>query len=1614
MTIFSSQFLGWNLLSSRFVIGTYYGILATLPLAPSQILSIRVLLLEDENKQGRMIGAGAAKGIFIAGVSGFLIAQFAIFLSIYCLPLYTVWFKPHVFHFLLPVFLLWHYLRIVEFDPVAHLIPNYKYPFLDPRVRTAFLESFLLQIINPIVLPNPVFTRLISIFLFRYSHIPMFVFGSLIGWLGGQFLFISLSWLLLSRLQLDSPNVYRIVRRIVHWAFPPIIMSLFLSYMGRVSMVPLYRKPYRNQKFLLYNLWPDICYNRNRTSHSTHFMLSSHQSKLHNQTNAPFNTLNTPLHKQHFSQYFFEVCIRDGKQRLSHNYPISLSIIQNDFKQKLRFSERQDILEEQWANKRQIRLFYFYQTIRNKVTHLDKGVQEVLEKRVSSINRRGLDLHNLSQYINKNMTSSMELSSSMRKYIQSSDILSNYIRKIYDTRLGSSLRKEPKIVKNQSPWFINQNKDTQILPALKRNYLTRWKLDNKRLNRLKKIILKMKIYNVYFHLYKKIPIWKSRSKFYSFSYEFNFFKKNLTRRRRRKFFVRSFVIGSTSGRSRNIAGIPFHFLETKPRSSFFLRSKEIRINSEDESYSKKRVSQTESEKFDFSTSHSVRGPALITQAFIRKYVKLPALIVGKNLVRLLLMQSSEWDQDWEEWNREKYLYCYYNGNYVPDDQMPPHWFGTGLQIKILFPLYLTPWRPSIFKKNILSDNMDPIFSRSSYINIWGQETDVPFGEVQYIPFFKPIVRGSIVFSQHQFAKILRLFNNLWVRLEEKYNIVQSFVYKRITTFDKNINKETSKLITGEEKLNLYSNNAYYKSLSQREQLNKINQGILSLKTETFKTNETSNKKLDLNKQNKDGTIFEIEKFEEKNQSFVLNKISDSNRIINQNIDNNFLKKNSYVLNKRPLLIQRKFKYENMNAFPIYLIFKRTDKYTQYQKIKLDIVVIQIYQELIAFRKYVCRMFSTFIRILHRKTLQSQRSFVKNVKRCITFCSKKMFTIKIKLITFVIHRTLLDTESEKNNMHVTDKFHKIYLSHAYLLHKIWQNHLMNRLSIQRISMDWKPDHPLQDHIYMILHQQGLLKSSPQNISLDNLQEWLRPFRRYTPPPEIWYQLSPHIWRKKLNEFWVKKNSFIYDFQYKKTFSRNYAPKNSSYYTPLFEKSKKMMKRWQFNLLMHSYTSSLKSHHINDVLVGWQTNARQNNQLVHLQLIKNKSDFKKNIITSTSRTWGLTNTRTNGLVVSFPLIKSFNGSLVSKKKLYISPIQPLYYKYKNLFSLEDNEVPTFKKRVSFKPIVQYRWKSEQDRFKALTSIDIIRKVKSDLKNAVKKSMLAKKHKLKSAAVFAEKAQEAALQWERLNLSPFTCKTIRKRQAKVLDDEILMHSIVTSFLKFKSKCVNIQHLGLADPSVNQLALKKKGLLNHFSLTAEEILLPRSLREYKILSLLNFQSQTNLNQFFTNTKSSMVQTDEKQIFFVMPSLLQEIDDFVDRYIVFADRYIENIPFQLMSRMINNSFLLLLDIVRPQSVEGARLFFYLNGLVQTHVTSFFKKKSNSRIRLTDEEKEENINIRSSTKLNIRSSTKLIRRYLWPTYRAEDLACMNRCLINTANQARFSSLRIRLYPNLRE
>jgi len=1500
MNIFPSEFLGWNLISSGLLIGIYYGILTTLPLAPSQLLSIRVLLLEDENKQGKMTGAGSAKGIFIAGVSGFLVAQLAIFMSIYYPLLYVFWFKPHLCNILLPLFLLWHYFKIIEFDPVTHLIPNYKHPLLDPRLRIAFIESFLLQIINPIVLPNPVFPRLMSIFLFRYSHIPIFVLGGLIGWLSGQLLFIILSWILLSRLESDSPSIYRIVKRIIHWVFPPIIIGILLSYMGRVSMIPFYKKTYKEKYTLPYYLWPDICFKRDSISSSTHFMLSPHQSKLRNQANAPFNTLNIPLHKNHFSQYFFALCISDGKQRLLHNYPISISLIQNDLKKIVNISKDTNFLEKEWIEQKEYRLSYLNKILSLKLNNLEEKNNFFLEKRINSISQNNLKLHNLSQLIRKKNNNVNELSQSIRKYISSNFVLNKRIRKSYDTRLGNSLRKQPRIMKDDSFWFINQNEDMQTSPINNRNYITRWNLTSNRLKRLKKIISKLRIYDMYYYIYKKIPIWKSRTKSSSFYYEFEFFKKNLTRRRRRKFFVRSFVVGSTFGRSRNIIGIFFQFFKNKPHSSFFLRAKEIEINPINEVNQKERISQTESEKFDFSSSHSIRGPALIIQAFLRKYIKLPFLILLKNSIRLVLMHSVEWNQDWSEWAKEKYVYCYYNGNHVPNDQMPPHWLGDGLQIKILMPFHLKPWSPSSREKKLDLEPVTLMKSKSSYINIWGQETDVPFGQVYQILFFKPIVKGVVLFFRFHLARILR---SITMFFKKKYLLYSRIFGKKIDIVDTNNHIEKVK------------KNIVHQII-EKEKSNYINESIV------FKENILDfDKSLHLDEKLDFNTTFKNNKIHAIAHHIPINFLKDENlHLANEKTDlyNLFIQKNYYISFSKKL-------HEKCSIFPSHLIFKEISQYLIYKKLKITLIYIELYQQWIFYKKFILKLILNLIRLIKTKKIQEKRNIVKVSLYIKSVISKYFVLLKRYLVNkfedfiYIKNKNVYSQFKLRDYLNVENNHD--YLSHAYILHKIWQTNFINRLSLLKINTDWKDDILLNEHIEIFGKNYGFFQNTPEDLTVDQFREWLKLIRYYTPSPEIWDKISPNKWRNLVNEFWSKNDSFIHSYKYDKKSKFDQRINYLSFYKLLFAKNKKMLKRWEIDLLMNNYTEYLRDHNVTNVQAGWHTQSRQQNQITGFNLIKNNL-FKNSFISKSSLlTWGLSNTRTNGLALSSSLIKSFPGSNVSKKKTFTLNKQPIYQKYKKI-GLGDHAIINFKKRVSFRPIVQYRWKSEKERFEVLNTIDLIRKAKLDLKNAIKNAMLAKKHKSKSTSIFVNKIQESTLQWEALNLSPFTFQSIKKRQAKIIDDEILMHKIITSFLKFKQIYSLSKDFSLLNSTKIFTFLTNKSLSNKSFVITEDLFLRNTLREYRILSCFDFFKKNELNKYHE-----------------IPSLNKRNIDFIDN--------------------IDKSY------------------------YQTTQTSY-QEVSHS----------------------------IIQSYLWPTFRLEDIACINRFWINTANQSRFTSFRIRIYPNI--
>nr|YP_010554078.1 Ycf1 protein [Tigridiopalma exalata]UTM98822.1 Ycf1 protein [Tigridiopalma exalata] len=135
----------------------------------------------------------------------------------------------------------------------------------------------------------------------------------------------------------------------------------------------------------------------------------------------------------------------------------------------------------------------------------------------------------------------------------------------------------------------------------------------------------------------------------------------------------------------------------------------------------------------------IRGSLLVIQSFLRKYILLLSLIIIKNTVRILVFQFPEWSEDFKDWKKEMHIKCTYNGVPLSETEFPKNWLINGIQIKILFPFFFKPWH----KSKVQSLQKDPRKKKNDFcfLTVWGMETDLPFGSPRKRQsFFNPIFK----------------------------------------------------------------------------------------------------------------------------------------------------------------------------------------------------------------------------------------------------------------------------------------------------------------------------------------------------------------------------------------------------------------------------------------------------------------------------------------------------------------------------------------------------------------------------------------------------------------------------------------------------------------------------------------------------------------------------------------------------------------------------------------------------------------------------------------------------------------------------------------------------------
>nr|QYB20891.1 hypothetical protein RF1 [Afrocarpus falcatus]UWV18392.1 hypothetical protein RF1 [Afrocarpus falcatus] len=87
----------------------------------------------------------------------------------------------------------------------------------------------------------------------------------------------------------------------------------------------------------------------------------------------------------------------------------------------------------------------------------------------------------------------------------------------------------------------------------------------------------------------------------------------------------------------------------------------------------------------------IRSVCLIILLYIRKFLLVPLFIITKNIVRTLLFQFPEFKEDWNDWTREMYVICDYDGVEYSETEYPEDFWEVGMQVKVLSPFRFKPW-----------------------------------------------------------------------------------------------------------------------------------------------------------------------------------------------------------------------------------------------------------------------------------------------------------------------------------------------------------------------------------------------------------------------------------------------------------------------------------------------------------------------------------------------------------------------------------------------------------------------------------------------------------------------------------------------------------------------------------------------------------------------------------------------------------------------------------------------------------------------------------------------------------------------------------------------------------
>nr|UNA62968.1 hypothetical protein RF1 [Leea guineensis] len=536
----------------------------------------------------------------------------------------------------------------------------------------------------------------------------------------------------------------------------------------------------------------------------------------------------------------------------------------------------------------------------------------------------------------------------------------------------------------------------------------------------------------------------------------------------------------------------------------------------------------------------IRGSLLLTQSIFRKYILFPSLIIVKNIGRMLLLQSPEWSQDLKDWKREMHVKCTYNGVQLSETEFPKNWLRDGIQIKILFPFCLKPWhkpqervpdRDSMKGKVQVQKQKDDF----CFLTVWGMETDLPFGSPRKRPsFFKPILK--------ELEKKIRKFKNkrflVLTVLKERPNL---FIFLRVS-------KETKKWVIKSVQ--------FIKKII-KELLNfKINPTLLFGFRKIYKSSETQ-KDTDLIMNNRliHKSYIQIRSMNWTNYSPTEQKITDLNMNTRTNIIKNQIEK---IINAQRLESPK-------NICQILKSKRRTSRL-----IRKSYYFIKFFIERIYINSLLCLI--NIPRITAESFIESPKKiidkYIYNNERNQKIIDKKNQN-EIHFIS-IIKRPLYNI-SNKSSQIFCDL---CSLSQAYVFYKLSQTQVLNLYKLRSVlqyngtSLFLKNERKDYFGAHGLFHYE-LRHKKVRRSRMNQWKNWLRRHYQYKYLSQIlWSKLVSQKWRNRINQHYVAQNKDLNKWDsYEKDQLIHYNKKNDYEVYSLTNQKENFKKHHRYDLLSY---------------------------------------------------------------------------------------------------------------------------------------------------------------------------------------------------------------------------------------------------------------------------------------------------------------------------------------------------------------------------------------------------------------------------------------------------------------